>query len=184
MDTPSSPRLEAPGDAVELCGFESSAGPDATSPSAETPHQVRKKFAAVDDVVLLRVVNAFRPWRAPAGTSKGIMKVFDDIALHCAKNKNFGVLVCNGVSSHEIERAGTVDTRLRLTHAKTMSLAQHAHNLDEAPFVPPGSRPCSTQNLDGLVVGQLRPDEHHFGELRALSEMELSTSDRWPIAQT
>ncbi|KAH9150430.1 hypothetical protein LEN26_004084 [Aphanomyces euteiches] len=50
-----------------------------------------KKFATVDDVILLQVVNAFRPWRAPAGTASGIMKVFDDIAVHCAKQKNFGV---------------------------------------------------------------------------------------------
>ncbi|KAI9997420.1 hypothetical protein PInf_001226 [Phytophthora infestans] len=28
-------------------------------------HASRKKFAAVDDVVLLRAVNAFQPWRAP-----------------------------------------------------------------------------------------------------------------------
>ncbi|KAG9404699.1 hypothetical protein AC1031_004907 [Aphanomyces cochlioides] len=65
----------------------------AESPLATTEpgRIIRKKFAAVDDVVLLQVVNAFRPWRAPAGTSRGIMKVFDDIAAHCAKHKLFGV---------------------------------------------------------------------------------------------
>ncbi|KAG9399652.1 hypothetical protein AC1031_011465 [Aphanomyces cochlioides] len=59
--------------------------------STEPGRIIRKKFATVDDVVLLQVVNAFRPWRAPAGTSRGIMKVFDDIAAHCAKHKLFGV---------------------------------------------------------------------------------------------
>ncbi|RLN44116.1 hypothetical protein BBJ28_00027180 [Nothophytophthora sp. Chile5] len=43
----------------------------------------RKKSAAIDDVVLLRAVNAFRPWRAPIGTSNGIMKVFNDIDAQC-----------------------------------------------------------------------------------------------------
>ncbi|KAF4147629.1 hypothetical protein GN958_ATG03181 [Phytophthora infestans] len=51
----------------------------------------RKKFAAVDDVVLLRAVNAFQPWRAPVGTAKGIMKVFDDIAVHCGADPEIGV---------------------------------------------------------------------------------------------
>ncbi|CAK5129168.1 unnamed protein product, partial [Aphanomyces euteiches] len=50
-----------------------------------------RQFAAVDGVILLQVFNAFCPWRAPAGTARGIMKVFDDIAIHCAKHKNFGV---------------------------------------------------------------------------------------------
>ncbi|KAG9407980.1 hypothetical protein AC1031_021218 [Aphanomyces cochlioides] len=48
-----------------------------TSDNAITTRH-RKKFAAVDD-------------RAPAGTSSSIMKVFDDIAIHCAKHKKFGV---------------------------------------------------------------------------------------------
>ncbi|KAF4145682.1 hypothetical protein GN958_ATG05127 [Phytophthora infestans] len=51
----------------------------------------RKKFAAVDDVVLLRAVNAFQPWRAPVGTAKEIMKVFDDIAVHCGAHTEIGV---------------------------------------------------------------------------------------------
>ncbi|KAF4149860.1 hypothetical protein GN958_ATG00949 [Phytophthora infestans] len=51
----------------------------------------RKKFAAVDDVVLLRAVNAFQPWRAPVGTAKEIMKVFDDIAVHCGAHPEIGV---------------------------------------------------------------------------------------------
>ncbi|KAE9005866.1 hypothetical protein PR003_g17267 [Phytophthora rubi] len=51
----------------------------------------RKKFAAVDDVVHLRAVNAFRPWRAPVGTFNGIMKVFEDIAVQCGANPEFGV---------------------------------------------------------------------------------------------
>ncbi|ETL94178.1 hypothetical protein L917_07808, partial [Phytophthora nicotianae] len=54
-------------------------------------HAIRKKFAAVDDVVLLRAVNAFRPWRAPVGTSNGIMKVFEDIAFQCGADPDFGV---------------------------------------------------------------------------------------------
>jgi hypothetical protein len=60
----------------------------------ETPHKrkpLRQKFAAVDDVVLLRVVNAFRPWRAPVGTANCIMKVFEDIAVHCGASPEFGV---------------------------------------------------------------------------------------------
>ncbi|KAF4128619.1 hypothetical protein GN958_ATG22178, partial [Phytophthora infestans] len=40
---------------------------------------LRQKFAAVGDIVLLKAVNTFRPWTAAVGTSKGIMKDFDDI---------------------------------------------------------------------------------------------------------
>ncbi|KAI9988052.1 hypothetical protein PInf_024312 [Phytophthora infestans] len=51
----------------------------------------RKKFAAVEDAVLLRAFNAFQPWRPPVGTAKGIMKVFDDIAVYCGADTEFGV---------------------------------------------------------------------------------------------
>ncbi|KAI9979496.1 hypothetical protein PInf_029362 [Phytophthora infestans] len=52
---------------------------------------LRQKFAAVDDIVLLKAVNTFRPWTAAVGTSKGIMKVFDDIAIHCRLEQSFGL---------------------------------------------------------------------------------------------
>ncbi|KAI9984537.1 hypothetical protein PInf_005895 [Phytophthora infestans] len=52
---------------------------------------LRQKFAAVDDIVLLKAVNTFRPWTATVGTSKGIMKVFDDIAIHCRLEQSFGL---------------------------------------------------------------------------------------------
>ncbi|KAF4148901.1 hypothetical protein GN958_ATG01915 [Phytophthora infestans] len=52
---------------------------------------LRQKFAAVDDIVLLKAVNTFRPWAAAVGTSKGIMKVFDDIAIHCRLDQSFGL---------------------------------------------------------------------------------------------
>ncbi|GMF47470.1 unnamed protein product [Phytophthora fragariaefolia] len=52
---------------------------------------VRQKFVAINDVVLLRAVNAFQPWRAPAGTANGILKVFEDIAVHCGADPDFGV---------------------------------------------------------------------------------------------
>ncbi|GMF36849.1 unnamed protein product [Phytophthora fragariaefolia] len=42
---------------------------------------VRQKFAAITDGMLLRAVNAFQPWRAPAGTANVILKVFEDIAV-------------------------------------------------------------------------------------------------------
>ncbi|KAI9996246.1 hypothetical protein PInf_013629 [Phytophthora infestans] len=51
----------------------------------------RQKFAAVDDIVLVKAVNTFRPWTTAVGTSKGIMKVFDDIAIHCRFDKSFGL---------------------------------------------------------------------------------------------
>lgn len=57
----------------------------------EQPNKPRKKFAAIDDVVLLRAVNAYRPWRAPVGTSNRIMKVFDDIAAQCEADPEFMV---------------------------------------------------------------------------------------------
>ncbi|KAJ0410007.1 hypothetical protein ATCC90586_000866 [Pythium insidiosum] len=59
--------------------------------TGESQSQARKKFSASDDLILLQIVNAFRPWRAPAGTANGVMKVFDDIATHCAKHKGFRV---------------------------------------------------------------------------------------------
>ncbi|ETK83396.1 hypothetical protein F441_11627 [Phytophthora nicotianae CJ01A1] len=43
----------------------------------------RQKFASDHDIVLLKAMNTVRPWTAAVGTSKGIMKVFDDIAIHC-----------------------------------------------------------------------------------------------------
>ncbi|GMF55205.1 unnamed protein product [Phytophthora fragariaefolia] len=52
---------------------------------------LRQKFAAVDDIVLLKAVNTFRPWTAAVGTSKGIMKVFEDIAIHCQLDESFGL---------------------------------------------------------------------------------------------
>ncbi|KAG1699179.1 hypothetical protein DVH05_014096 [Phytophthora capsici] len=52
---------------------------------------LRQKFAAVNDIVLLKAVNTFRPWTAVVGTSKGIMKVFDDIAIHCRFDPSFGL---------------------------------------------------------------------------------------------
>ncbi|KAE8990115.1 hypothetical protein PF004_g15793 [Phytophthora fragariae] len=65
-----------------------------TSASVDIPPNqkpLRKKFAAMDDIVLLRAVHAFRPWRVPVGTSNGIMKVFEDIAVQCGANPEFGV---------------------------------------------------------------------------------------------
>ncbi|GMF52742.1 unnamed protein product [Phytophthora fragariaefolia] len=52
---------------------------------------VRQKFAAVDDIVLLKVVNLYRHWTAPAGTSNGIMNVFNQIAAHCGLDPAFGL---------------------------------------------------------------------------------------------
>lgn len=52
----------------------------------------RKRFATIDHVILLRAVNAFRPWQAAVGTSNGITKVFDDIAAHCEADPSFKVV--------------------------------------------------------------------------------------------
>jgi hypothetical protein len=52
---------------------------------------LRQKFAAVDDIVLLKAVKFFRPWTAPVGTSNGIMKAFDDTVLHCRSDPAFGL---------------------------------------------------------------------------------------------
>ncbi|GMF48962.1 unnamed protein product [Phytophthora fragariaefolia] len=70
---------------------------ESATPSSEpaTPSSakkaVRQKFVAINDVVLLRAVNAFQPWRAPAGTANEILKVFEDIAVHCGADPDFGV---------------------------------------------------------------------------------------------
>ncbi|KAG2793940.1 hypothetical protein PC129_g22676 [Phytophthora cactorum] len=61
----------------------------ATPTSVPTPQPTRKKFAGVADVVLLRAVSTFRSWRAPVGTANGIMKVFEDIAVHCDADPEF-----------------------------------------------------------------------------------------------
>lgn len=51
---------------------------------------VRQKFPAVDDIVL-KAVNLYRHWTAPAGTSNGIMNVFNQIAAHCLLDPAFGL---------------------------------------------------------------------------------------------
>ncbi|GMF53259.1 unnamed protein product [Phytophthora fragariaefolia] len=52
---------------------------------------VRQKFAAVDNIVLLKAVNLYRHWTAPAGTSNGIMNVLNQIAVHCRLDPAFGL---------------------------------------------------------------------------------------------
>lgn len=59
-----------------------------SSQPSVTSNNSRKKFAAKDDVILLRAVNSFCPWKAPIGTSNGIMKVFEDIAQKCQQDSN------------------------------------------------------------------------------------------------
>ncbi|GMF14547.1 unnamed protein product [Phytophthora fragariaefolia] len=51
---------------------------------------VRQRFAAVDDIVLLKTVNLYRHWTAPAGTSNGIMNAFNQIAAHWRLDPAFG----------------------------------------------------------------------------------------------
>ncbi|GMG17391.1 unnamed protein product [Phytophthora fragariaefolia] len=62
---------------------------------------LRQKFAAVDDIVLLKAVNTFRPWTAAVGTSKGIMKVFEDIAIHCQLDESFGLKSLEQLCAHD-----------------------------------------------------------------------------------
>ncbi|GMF19509.1 unnamed protein product [Phytophthora fragariaefolia] len=52
---------------------------------------LRQTIAAVDDIMLLKAVNSYRPWPAAVGTSKGIMKVFEDIAIHRLLDESFGM---------------------------------------------------------------------------------------------